>query len=86
MFTLCIPDGERTSEQERKEHEQVRKGAVKMSNKEKRENEFNTICPLLALTNRWGPECRGQSCAWWTGDRCAMKDIAWSLDSMKSDQ
>ena len=52
------------------------------------------LCPLLSIGRNHGHptdratwcECRGEDCAWWTGDRCAVTALAQNTepDGMES--
>lgn len=36
----------------------------------------NKICPLLSITGGLPTECKGDRCAWYYGDRCAILELA----------
>ena len=42
------------------------------------------ICPLLYITGCLPTECKGDRCAWYYGDRCAILELAMNTSDIQT--
>lgn len=44
----------------------------------------NKICPLLSITGGLPTGCKGELCAWFYGDRCAILELAMNTGDIQN--
>ena len=42
------------------------------------------ICPLRSITGGLQTECKGERCAWFYGDRCAILELAMNTSDIQT--